>query len=120
MARIAGIDDRDTAQALRGVELHVARDALPLPGEDEFYYADLVGLPAVRSDGEAYGVVRALHDFGAGDMIEIALDGGGEALLPFTRAVAPVVDLKAGHIVIDPPVETEARAVDGDAAEEDA
>lgn len=120
VARIAGIDDRDAAEALRGVELHVARAALPPPAEDEFYHADLIGLPAFRTDGQAYGVVRALHDFGAGDVIEIVLDGGGVAVLPFTRAVAPVVDLAAGRIVIDPPGETEAREGGDGAAEEDA
>ncbi|NKB55184.1 MAG: 16S rRNA processing protein RimM [Alphaproteobacteria bacterium] len=116
LARIDGIRDREAAEALRGVEFYVARDALPAPAEEEFYHADLIGLPAVLADGSSYGTVRALHEFGAGDMIEILLEDGGVSVLPFTRAVVPVVDVDGGRIVIAPPTETEARE---DSASED-
>ena len=102
---IDGVDDRNAAETLAGVELHAARDRLPQPDSDEFYHADLVGLRAVRPDGSVYGTVRALHDFGAGDVIEIALAEGGVVVLPFTRAVAPEIDLDAGRMVIVPPDE---------------
>jgi 16S rRNA processing protein RimM len=100
-----GVEDRNAAEALAGVELYVARDRLPEPESGEFYHADLVGLRAERPDGSLYGTVRALHDFGAGDVIEIALAGGGVVVLPFTRAVTPEIDLDAGRVVVVPPAE---------------
>ncbi len=104
LARIKGISSREAAEALRGVELYVDRDILPEPeDEDEFYYADLLGLQAVLPTGEPYGRVKALHDFGAGDMIEIAVAGSGDILLPFTKVTVPEIDLDAGRIVVDPP-----------------
>jgi 16S rRNA processing protein RimM len=109
LARLNGVQDRNAAEALKGVEFYVDRDTLPAPNEEEFYHADLIGLPVVLSDGEAYGTVRALHEFGAGDMIEILLEAGGVSVLPFTREVVPVVDVKEGRIVVVPPTETEAR-----------
>lgn len=113
IARIKGVGDRDRAEALRGTELYVDRAALPETGEEEFYYSDLIGLPAFLEDGTLHGTVRAMHEFGAGDMIEIVLEDGGSAVLPFTRAVVPVVDVAAGRIVVVPPTETEAKAEDG-------
>ena len=109
LARIAGIDDRDAAQALHGTEFFVPRDALPDPALDEFYHADLIGMAAVLGDGAPYGRVLALHDFGAGDMIEIERADGGVVILAFTRAVVPEIDLAAGRIVVDPPREIDAR-----------
>ena len=104
LARVDGVRDRNAAEALRGTELYIARDALPEPtDEDEFYHADLVGLAAVRPDGSTFGTVKALHDFGAGDMIEFELAESGDVILPFTRAVVPVIDLEAGRLVVDPP-----------------
>jgi len=109
LARIAGVDDRDAAEALRGTEFFVPRDALPTPEMDEFYHADLIGAAAVLADGAPYGRVLALHDFGAGDMIEIERADGGVVVLPFTRAIVPEIDLAAGRIVVDPPHEIDAR-----------
>ena len=103
LARIAGIDDRDQAEALRGLRLYLPRAALPAPDEEEYYHADLVGLTAVLPDGTPIGQVRAIHDFGAGDVIEIARPEAPPALVPFTRAIVPVVDLAAGRLVVDPP-----------------
>lgn len=102
-----GLDDRDAAEALAGVELYLARDLLPAPEADEFYHADLIGLQAERVDGSHLGTVRALHDFGAGEMIEIELAYGGAVMLPFTRAVVPEIDLEGGRIVVVPPAEDE-------------
>jgi len=102
IAAIRGVTDRDAAEALRGVRLFVPRAALPEPGEDEFYYADLIGLSAELEDGSPLGEVVAVHNFGAGDVIEIK--GAGAVLdLPFTSAVVPVVDVAKGRIVVVPP-----------------
>ncbi len=110
-----GVDDRDAAEALAGIELYVARNQLPTPEPDEFYHADLIGLRAELPDGSLFGTVRALHDFGAGDVIEIALAAGGTVVLPFTRATVPAIDVAAGRVVIEPPQELVARETpDGD------
>ena len=113
-ARIEGVDDRDAAEALAGVELYVDREALPAPDEEEYYHSDLIGLRVELEDGTVFGSVRALHDFGAGDVIEIALASGGTAVLPFTRAAVPVVDPASGRIVVRPPEEIEARPEAGE------
>lgn len=104
IATLSGVTDRDVAEALKGLRLYVDRSALPAPEEDEFYHADLIGLAVETTDGIPFGTVRALHDFGAGDVIEIVPVGAGTpVVLPFTREVVPVVDLAAGRIVVDPP-----------------
>ena len=105
VARLEGIADRTAAEALRNVDLYIARDRLPaVQDSDEFYHADLIGLAVVDTRGEALGTVVALHDFGAGDLIEIApAQGGTTVMLPFTEATVPVVDIAGGRIVIDPP-----------------
>lgn len=108
-AHIKGVDDRNAAEALAGVELYLDRDRLPETEEGEFYHSDLIGLPAVLADGTRYGTIRALHDFGAGDVVEIALTAGGIVVLPFTQAVVPSIDLEAGVVTVAPPEEIEAR-----------
>jgi len=102
------IADRSTAEKLKGVELFVSRDALPAPDPEEFYHADLVGLRAEDSEGRNIGTVRAIHNFGAGDVIEIARADGDEVFLPFTREVAREIDIASGRIVIAVPEEVEA------------
>ncbi len=103
IAAIAGIDDRDRAEALRGLRLYLPRSALPPTGEDEYYHADLIGLDAALRDGTPIGSVRAVHDFGAGDTLEIERASGPPVMVPFTRAIVPVVDFDAGRLVVDPP-----------------
>jgi 16S rRNA processing protein RimM len=105
VAKLAGVGDRNAAEALKGVRLHVARSALPGPAADEFYHADLIGLRVERADGTLLGRVVALHDFGAGDLLEVAAAGKASVVLPFTRAVVPVVDLAGGRLVVEPPAE---------------
>ncbi|MBK5928590.1 ribosome maturation factor RimM [Rhodobaculum claviforme] len=102
-ARLDGIATREAAEALRGVRLHVDRDALPGLPDDEFYHADLIGLAAHDTGGALLGHVRAVHDHGAGDLLELARPRGPAVLVPFTRAIVPTVDLGAGRLVIDPP-----------------
>jgi 16S rRNA processing protein RimM len=109
VARIAGVNDRDAAEKLRNIELYIPRARLPKIEEaDTFYHADLVGLDAVTPEGARVGTVHALHNFGAGDIIEIAPDGGGEPLmLPFNETTVPKIDVAARQVVVVPPAETE-------------
>lgn len=108
VARIAGVDDRDSAKALTNVELYVPRECLPAVNEEEFYLADLIGLVAMNGAGEALGRVVQVLNFGAGDILEIArADGGETLLLPFTKAIVPHVDLEAGKVTVVPPEEIE-------------
>ncbi|MEA2757474.1 MAG: rRNA processing protein RimM [Methylobacteriaceae bacterium] len=104
VARVAGVGDRSAAEALNGTELFVPRDALSALEEEEFYYADLIGLRVENEDGEIFGTVVAVHNFGAGDVLEIAppADAANKttAMLPFSRALVPVVDVSAARIVV--------------------
>jgi 16S rRNA processing protein RimM len=111
IARLKGVTDRSAAEALRNVDLYVPRERLPeIDDEDTYYHSDLIGLDAVREDGTQIGTVHAIHNFGAGDVIEIVPLGSGETLmLPFTQSTVPRVDLAARQIVIVPPAEVEAR-----------
>jgi 16S rRNA processing protein RimM len=118
VARIAGVDDRNAAELLRNIDLFVPRDRLPpIEDDDTYYYADLVGLAAVAPKGETIGTVLALHNFGAGDVIEIQPAAGGATLmLPFTEAIVPEVDVKGGRIVVVVPAEAEETVVPGERA----
>ncbi len=104
LARIAGVDDRDAADALRGVRLYVAREVLPPPGEEEYYHGDLLGLAAELPDGAPLGTVTAIRLVGETDVLEIERGHGlAPVQVPFTRATAPLVDVAGGRIVVDPP-----------------
>ncbi len=103
-ARLSGVTTREQAEALRGVELFADRARLPSLPEDEFYHADLIGLAVRDPGGGIIGRVVAIHDHGAGDIIEIAPEAGGPSLLlPFTRANVPTVDIARGLMVADLP-----------------
>ncbi len=100
-AQLARISDRDAAEALKGVELYVARAKLPEPDADEWYYGDLIGLKAVSPDGAEIGAIAAVQNFGAGDLLEIRpLDARQTLFVPFTETAVPVVDLKGGCVTI--------------------
>jgi 16S rRNA processing protein RimM len=110
VVRVAGIDSREDAEKLTGVALYARRSQLPPPSDEEYYHDDLVGLEAVTREGGKLGRVAALQNFGAGDILEVMPDEGGETLLlPFTKAVAVEIDFGAGRIVIVPPNEIEGR-----------
>jgi 16S rRNA processing protein RimM len=104
VARLSGVRDRNAAERLANLRLYVARERLPAPAPEEFYHADLIGLRAESRDGAALATIVAIHDFGAGDLLELLPAGGGSTvLMPFTALTVPVVDIAGGRIVIDPP-----------------
>lgn len=105
VATFKGVATRDDAERLNGIELYVAREKLPATDDDEYYHTDLIGLAAVTTSGEPLGHVAAIHNFGAGDIIEIAPPKGTSMLLPFTNAVVPEVDIAGGRVVIALPQE---------------
>ena len=100
LAHIEGVDDRDAAEALRGTELHIARAALPPTEGEEYYHVDLVGLSVESATGDALGRVSAIHDHGAGPIVEIQPPDGPSTLVPFTREHVPTVDIEAGRMVV--------------------
>ncbi len=102
VARLKGVADRNAAERLRNAELFVPRERLPAPEDsDEFYHADLIGLAVVDAGGAALGTVRARHNFGAGDLIEVRrADSRDTVMLPFTQAAVPEIDVAGGRIVV--------------------
>ena len=115
IARIKGLADRNAAEALKGTELYVDRKKLPAPADDTFYHADLIGLAAFAPDGTPVGRVVTVQNFGAGDLIEIALAGTSKTeFVRFAGAFVPDVDIQGGRIVVILP---EAGDDDADAAE---
>lgn len=109
VVRVKGVADRTAAAALTNVKLFVDRAALPQADEEEFYHADLIGLAAETQAGAPLGTIVAVLNHGAGDILEIAPPRGETLLMPFTKAVVPVVDVKGGKVVVAPPAEVEAR-----------
>ncbi len=107
IARLKGVDDRTAAEALTNQRLFVPRECLPEIGEAETYYhADLVGLAVTDAAGTVRATVRAVHDFGAGDVLELdpaGKGGGASVFVPFTTAVVPVVDIAGGRLVLAGP-----------------
>ena len=110
VARAKEIATKEEADALRGLLLHVPREALPEPDEDEYYLTDLIGMAAVTPQGETLGRVKAVQDFGAGDILEID-PGRGAATwyLPFTRECVPEVDIAGETVTVVRPAETSER-----------
>jgi 16S rRNA processing protein RimM len=108
VVKFRGVDDRNAAEALNGTELFVDRTALPPPASDEYYHADLIGLNAVTDTGAPLGVITAIHNFGAGDILEIAPASGPSLLVPFTDANVPAIDIDAGRAMVIPPPEAKA------------
>ncbi len=103
-ARLSGVTTKEAADALRGTQLYAPRERLPDLPDDEFYHADLIGLDVFDTGGEKLGSVKAVHNNGADDLLEIHGPGlKSTVLLPFTRAAVPTVDINAGRIVADPP-----------------
>jgi 16S rRNA processing protein RimM len=104
VAVLDGVSDRSAAEALKGCLLHVARDRLPPPADDEVYVGDVIGLKVYRRDGCLLGEVAAVTDFGAGDLLEIrSASRRNSIMIPFVAAMVPEVDVAKGRIVVDPP-----------------
>lgn len=117
LVKLEGVKDRNAAEALKGVKLMAPKSALPeTVGEDEFYISELIGLRAEGVNGEVLGAVKGVADFGAGDIVEISMETGS-LLVPFTKEAVPLVDIKGGRVVIDPPsfIETGEKGMDDDA-----
>lgn len=104
IVRFRGVNDRNAAEALNGTELYIDRSNLPDDEleEDEFFYSDLEGLEAKDAEGKSYGLVSAVYDFGAGDLLELKGPGRRPTLIPFTEAAVLEIDLEGGSILIDP------------------
>lgn len=100
--RLSGVPHKEAADALRGQKIWAHRDALPALPDDEFYHSDLIGLTALDTGGETLGRIHAVHDHGAGDILEVRI-GGKPILVPFTLAVVPTVDLAEGRVILDLP-----------------
>jgi 16S rRNA processing protein RimM len=109
IARIKGVRTREGAEALNGTKLYIARSALPAREEGEWYVADLIGLEAVDAEGAPLGTVTGVHNFGAGDIVEVAPKEGPSLLIAFTEANVPEVDIDKGRLVLIPPEELEAK-----------
>ncbi len=104
VVRFRGVNDRNAAEALNGLELYIERDNLPDDelDDDEFFYTDLEGLEAVDDQGVGYGTVSGIYDFGAGDLLELKGPGKRPVLIPFSEAAVLEIDLEGGKILIDP------------------
>ncbi|MCB9992484.1 MAG: ribosome maturation factor RimM [Hyphomicrobiaceae bacterium] len=113
IARLKGVTDRTEAEKLNGTDLYVARSAIETPeDEDEFLQSDLIGLEVRDTEGRRLGRIKAILNYGASDIVEVALDAGGSALFPFTRAVVPEIDIDQGFATLVPPDESEVADAD--------
>jgi 16S rRNA processing protein RimM len=102
VARLKGVTDRTAAERLRNTDLYVPRERLAEPAPEEFYHADLIGLDVRGPAGTALGTVTAVHNFGAGDILEITPVAGAQTVMvPFTAAVVPTIDIAQGRIIVD-------------------
>ncbi len=103
-ARLSGVPTREAAESMKGLRLYAPRDRLPALPDNEFYHNDLIGLSVFDTGGKNIGQIRAVHEFGAGDMLEILGPGlKSPVMLPFTKDAVPTVDLSLRRIVVDAP-----------------
>lgn len=113
IARMAGTNNRDAAEALRGLNFFISRDRLPEPeDEDEFYYEDLIGL-AVKEDDKTIGIIKSVRDHGAGDLVEIEFQNGKTDYFAFSKANFPSVRVKEGHVTFVRPSEVVSQDEEG-------
>ena len=103
VARVEGVASREAAEALNRTRLYVARDRLGPAEEDEFFAADLIGLAAQNPQGEPLGTIVAVPNYGGGDLLEIAPPRGPTAMVPFTKAFVPEIDIAGRRVVVDAP-----------------
>jgi 16S rRNA processing protein RimM len=103
-ARLSGIATKEEADTLRGTSLYADKDKLPSLPDDEYYHADLIGLAVMDPGGAQIGTIVAVHNHGAGDLLEVRPAGVADtSLVPFTRAIVPLVDLAAKLVIVDLP-----------------
>ena len=105
LCKIDGVNDRNRAEAIKGLKLYIDRERLPeIAEEDEFYAEDLIGVKVVDAGGNPTGLVKAVFDFGAGDILEVTFSKTGKSeLFPFTKEVFPTIDLAAGEVTLIQP-----------------
>ncbi|CCZ21289.1 ribosome maturation factor RimM [Acetobacter sp. CAG:977] len=119
LVKVKGVNDRNAAEALRGMKLFVSRSRLPETAAGEFYYADLIGMVAKTPDGKVLGTVKAIYNFGAGDMLEIEKPDSDTEFVGFTDRTVPCVDLQKRELTVDMPDMVEADAEDEGAVSDD-
>lgn len=104
LVSLSGCTDRNTAESLRGIELFINRKDMPeLDDRDEFYHADLIGLTVKNhTDNSTYGTIRAIYDFGSGDILDIVRPDGSSEMHRFSTDICPVVDVSEGYITLSP------------------
>ncbi len=107
VARVEGIADRNAAEKLTNTELFILKEQLPPAEEDEFYFADLIGLRAEDASGAVLGLIKSIENYGAGDILVLRCVDGEEKLLPFTRGVVPKIEIAQGRVIIELPQEVE-------------
>ena len=95
-----GVSDRNAAEALNRTKLYISRDKLPAPEDGEFYHIDLIGLKAMQENGEELGIITSVHDFGAGDILEITPEIGETIMIPFSRSAVPEVNISKGFVAL--------------------
>ncbi|MEM9105334.1 MAG: ribosome maturation factor RimM [Pseudomonadota bacterium] len=102
--RLEGVESREAAEALKGTEFFVPRDALPDDSleEDEFFQADLEGLMVRDINGTDHGQVTGVHNFGAGDILELKKPGAKPVMIPFSESAVPHIDWENGVLTVDP------------------
>lgn len=104
VCHVTGVDDRNGAEALAGVDLFVERARLPALLEGEYYHVDLIGLAAVDAHGCVIGEVVGVQNYGASDLLEVRIEGQkATELVPLTEEFVPSVDLRAGRVIIAVP-----------------
>ncbi len=102
VAELKGLQNRNQAEELKGVELYIAREQLPPPEEEEYYYQDLIGLRVQSQAGDLLGNVISVYNFGSGDLIEVNLSKSQEVVvLPFTKEAVPQISIPEGCLIIN-------------------
>ncbi len=102
IAVIDGITDRNAAELLKNTELYIPASALPAPAEGEYYHSDLIGLEARLESGKKYGIITAIDNFGAGDILEITATNDETIMLPLDEPWVSEIDLEKGFVVVIP------------------
>ena len=102
---IKGMTTRTQAEVLKGTELFIKRKVLPHTDDEEYYHADLLGLYVYNRDGKKMGVVKAIHNFGAGDIVEVMIaETENTVLIPFNNNTVPEIDFVKQEMIVEIPL----------------